>query len=154
MRTLARLILAGACALSLQSPAFAAGHATSADARALLDKAVVELSTVGREKALAEFNQPGGTAFNTGELYVFVFDAKGIYAAYGANPGLVGTDAHDLKDARGKYLVREMIAAARAKGDARVSYVWLNRADNRVEHKKSFVRRVGDLIVGVGYYEG
>jgi len=153
MFSFSRLLLAGACAISLASAAQAGGHATSLQAQALLDKAVSELKVAGPDKALAEFNNAKG-GYKTAELYVFVFDTHGTYEAYGADPKLVGTNVLDLKDVEGKLIVREMIAAAKAQGTGRVDYVWLNRADNRVEHKRSLVRRVGDHIIGVGYYAG
>jgi len=154
----ARLLIAGACAMSLPvalapTVAQAAPHATIAQTQALLDKAVAELKAEGPGKAFAAFNDANG-AYKTRELYVFVFDAKGVYEASGANPRLVGTNAIDMTDAEGKPLVREMIAVAQRKGQGRVDYIWLNRADNRVEHKRSLVQQVGDHIVGVGYYAG
>ncbi len=153
MFTLPRLLLAGACAISFQSAAHAADHATSFQAQALLDKAVAEVNAAGPDKAFAEFNDAKGS-FKTRELYVFVFSMGGVYEASGANPNLVGTAAPDMTDAEGKPLVREMIAVAKSKGHGRVDYIWLNRSDNRVEHKRSLVQRVGDHIVGVGYYAG
>jgi len=153
MVTFPRLLLAGACALSLTSAAHAAGHATSHEAQGLLDKAVAELNTAGPNKAFAEFNA-GQAPYKAHELYVFVFTLNGVYEASGANPKLVGTNAIDMTDAEGKLLVREMIQIAKTRGQGRVDYVWLNRADNHVEHKRSLVQRVGDHIVGVGYYAG
>jgi len=153
MFSFSRFLLASACVLSLSSAAQAAPHASSREAQALLDKAVTELQVAGPAKALAEFNDAHG-AFRTRELYVFVFSINGVYEASGGNPKLVGTNAPDMTDAEGKPLVREMISVAKAKGHGRVDYVWLNRADNRVEHKRSLVQRVGDHIVGVGYYAG
>ena len=152
MFLMSRVLLAGACALSLSSAAIAGGHASSSDARAMLEKAVTELKTAGPEKALAEFNQSGD--FNRGELYVFVLDMKGVYEAYGPNPKLVGTDVIDMTDAEGHYLVREMIDIAKNKGQGKLKYVWLNRADNRMEKKASLIERVGDHVVGVGYHPG
>ena len=154
MRTVSRMLIAGACALALQA---GSGHAapprnaTAADAKAMLESAVAELNTAGEEKAFAEFNEGEG-AFNTGELYVFVFNLDGIYEAYGAHPGLVGTDVLDLTDAEGKPIVRDMIEIARTTGHGKINYVWLNRADNRVERKMSLIELVGDHVVGVGYY--
>jgi len=151
LASLTPALLVGTCAMSLPSAAYAATHATSAQAQALLDKAVDELKTAGPEKALPEFNQTSG-AYNNGELYVFVLDMKGVYEAYGANPKLVGTDVIDMADAEGKQIVREMIGIANGSGHGKISYVWLNRSDNRIEHKFSLIQRVGDHIVGVGYY--
>ncbi|HVI49743.1 MAG TPA: cache domain-containing protein [Candidatus Sulfotelmatobacter sp.] len=150
MLKMTRVLVAGIAVLWAQS-ALAQDKATPEQAKALLDKAVAELQMDGPEKAFAQFNDPK-SGYTIGELYVFVFDLKGKYEASGANPSLTGTDAHDLHDAEGKFLVREMIALAKSKGHGRVDYVWLNRADNQVEKKRSLVQRVGDHIVGVGYY--
>jgi len=120
-------------------------------AELLLARAVEAVGKDGPQQAFAAFNRRDG-GFSDGELYVFVFDLNGRYEASGANPKLVGQDARDMKDAEGKLLVREMIDIARTKGEGAVEYVWLNRVDNKVETKRSLVKRVGDHIVGVGYY--
>ena len=148
-----RAMLAVACALSLQSAGQAANHASSLQAQAMLDKAVAEVKVAGPDKAFAEFNESKG-AYNTRELYVFAFSMKGVYEASGADPKLVGSNALDLTDVEGKRIVREMIDVTKTKGHGRVDYIWLNRLDNRVEHKRSLVQRVGDHIIGVGYYAG
>ena len=147
-----RPLFIGVCALALQpTTAQAAPHSTAAEAQAMLQKAVAEINTVGAKKAFAEFNQAKGP-FHTGELYVFVFNLNGIYEAYGAHPGMVGTDVSDLTDAEGKPIVRDMIDIAKTTGHGKINYVWLNRSDNRVEHKMSLIELVGDHVVGVGYY--
>lgn len=148
-RILTLLFLA---AMVLAGPAANAGERTGAEqARALLDKAVVMLTRDGSHKAFAAFNDRNG-GFVVDELYVFAFDMKGKYMASGANPKLTGTDALDLKDAEGKAVVREMIDIAGRQDQGEVDYVWLNRADNRVERKHSLIRRVNGYILGVGYY--
>jgi len=151
MLKVARVLMAGAAILWAGSALAQEPKATPAQAKALLDKAVAELKMDGPEKAFAQFNDPK-SGYTIGELYVFVFDMKGKYEASGGNSKLVGTDAHDLHDAEGKYLVQEMIALAKSKGSGRVDYVWLNRADNHVEKKRSLIQRVDGHIVGVGYY--
>jgi cytochrome c len=128
-----------------------AEHATPGQAQALLDRAVATVQKDGPDRAFAQFDDPSA-GFVVGDLYVFVFDLKGVYHASGANPRLVGSDAYDLTDVEGKPLVREMIARAKSSGHGEVSYVWLDRTDNKVERKHSLVQRVGDYIVGVGYY--
>lgn len=153
MFSLSRLLLASACALTIPAGAIAAPHATSREAQAMLDKAVAEIGKAGPEKAFAEFDSPDG-GFKAKDLYVFVFNLKGVYEASGANPKLVGTDAIDMTDAEGKPVVQAMIAAVKNQPQGRVDYIWLDRMDNRVEHKRSLVKRVGNHIVGVGYYMG
>lgn len=135
------------------SPSWATeAEATQAQAQALLASAVAKIKADGPQAAYAAFNDPKG-AFVKGEHYVFAFDMNGVYLASGANPGLVGSNAIDLKDAEGKALVREMIALAKRSGKGTVDYVWLNRATNRVEPKHSYIEMVGDAIIGVGFYE-
>lgn len=133
------------------SSAMAGERASVEQARALLDKAVAQLTRDGPDKTFAAFNDRNG-GFIVNELYVFAFDMDGKYMASGANPRLAGTDARDLTDAEGKLLVREMIEIASRKGQGEVDYVWLNRIDNAVEKKHSLIRRVNDYVVGVGYY--
>lgn len=121
------------------------------EAELLLRRAVDKLKADGPDAAFTAFNQHTGD-YTSGELYVFVFTMKGKYMASGANPALTGQDAYKLKDAEGKHIVQEMIHIAKKSGSGAVSYVWLNRADNKVESKRSVIQRVGDYIVGVGYY--
>ena len=141
-----------AAALFISSAAMADAAMDKAQmAKDLLDKAVAKIKADGPNKAFAAFDDRNG-AFVANELYVFVFSLDGHYAASGANPKLVGTDAHELKDAAGKPLVHDMVELAKTAGSGEVDYMWLNRADNRVETKHSIIQRVGDYVVGVGYY--
>ena len=139
-----------ACLMLWAIPALAQ-HATPEQAHALLDRAVATVQKDGPEKAFAEFDAPAA-GFVAGELYVFVLDLQGVYHASGANPRLVGTNVYDVTDVEGKPLFREMIARAKSSGHGEVDYVWLDRSDNKVERKRSLVQRVGDYVVGVGYY--
>jgi cytochrome c len=122
-------------------------------AQALLDKAVSYLQEQPPEKAYAAFNNQKGR-FVEGDLYVFVFDLEtGIMHAHGGRPeGLVGMNVLDLRDASGKPLIREMVEVARTKGSGNVEYMWLNYRINHLETKNSFIQRVGNNVVGVGYY--
>jgi cytochrome c len=138
--------------ISLSASVFAADHADPLKAKAMLDRAEEEVQK-NPSKAFTTFNDPKG-GFVDGELYVFVIDMAGKYMASGGNPKLTGSNALNTKDAAGKPLFQEMIAATRAKPDALVAYTWLNRTTNKVESKRTFVKRVGSYIVGVGYYLG
>lgn len=122
------------------------------EAQALLEKAVAQMQTAGVAPAYQSFNDPKG-GFIRGDLYVFAIGIDdGKYRASGASPQLVGTDARELHDAAGKPLIQEMITLAREKGSGTVDYVWRNPATNAIEAKHSLIQRVGDVLVGVGYY--
>lgn len=128
-------------------------RATREQAEELLEKAVAEVKTAGAGPAYAAFNDPRG-GFVRDDLYVFAIGLKdGKYRAYGAVPQLSGQPASELRDAAGKPMVRQMIALAKKKGSGQVSYVWRNPATNAVESKHTVIRRVNDVLLGVGYYE-
>lgn len=127
-------------------------RSTVEEAQAMLDNAVALIQKAGAGPAYQSFNDPQG-GFTRGDLYVFAIGIDdGKYRAYGASPQMSGTDARELHDAAGKPLVQEMIALAKEKGSGTVDYVWRNPATNAVETKHSMIKRVGDVLVGVGYY--
>jgi cytochrome c len=137
--------------LACVPPAWASSHSTPQQAKVFFDKAVAYMQANGPEKAFAAFNNPKGE-FVQDDLYVFALDLQGTYFASGANPGLAGLNVRETRDAAGNSLFKEMIELARNKGEGTVSYVWLDRADNRLDHKTSYIKRIGDYFIGVGYY--
>jgi cytochrome c len=152
MLTARRIGLAACLALLVALPASAdTDRAGPERAMALVARAVTYLKAHGKDDAAKAFNDPKGP-FVQGELYIFVLGTDGHYVAYGADPMLVGADVHDLKDAEGTPIVQQMIDRTASKPDAMVEYVWLNRPENKVEHKRSYVIREGDWIIGAGYY--
>jgi cytochrome c len=127
-------------------------RASLEEATAMLNKAVALLKKSGGETAFRAFNDPIGGYF-IDDLYVFAIGLDdGKYRASGAAPNLTGTDVRELTDAAGKPLFKEMIELAKQKGGGTVDYVWRNPATNAVEEKHSLIQRVGDVLLGVGYY--
>jgi cytochrome c len=121
------------------------------EARDLLDRAAAALRANPKE-ALSAFNNPT-SRFTHYDLYVFVVGINdGKFYAMGANPGLVGLDVKDLKDAAGKPIIQDMIAIVKEKGSGEYDYVWRSPANNKVEPKHSYIERVDDYLIGVGYY--
>ena len=87
------------------------------------------------------------------DQYVFAIGIDdGKYRAYGASPQLTGMDGRGLRDATGKPVVEEIISLAKEKGSGTVDYMWRNPATNAVEQKISLIKRVDDVVLGVGYY--
>jgi cytochrome c len=127
-------------------------RASQADALALLERAVAYVKNAGPDTAFAAFNSPQG-GFTYDDQYVFVIGIEdGKYRASGASPQLNGMDVRGLKDAAGYSLFEDMIGLAKTKGSGTVRYVWRNPATNAVETKSSLIQRVGDVLLGVGYY--
>lgn len=119
--------------------------------QALVDDAVAHLKKVGPDKAFAAFNDPKGKWVKD-DLYVFVFDAKGVYRATGFRPERTGSDAWELTDAAGLKVVQEIIRKAKRNGSGLVDYLWKNPASGKLENKTSYVVQVGDYVVGAGFY--
>ena len=127
-------------------------RATRVEAQALLDRAVSFLKAGNADTAYAAFNDPQG-GFTHDDQYVFAVGLQdGRYRASGASPHLSGMDVRGLKDAAGTPLFDNMIALALKDGSGTVDYVWRNPATNAVEAKHTLIQRVGDVLVGVGYY--
>lgn len=121
------------------------------EAKGLVKKAVALIKEKGNEKAFAEINNPAGK-FVKGELYVFVFDAKGIVLAHGATQKLVGKNMHDLKDSDGRFFVQDILKAGKP-GGGWTEYNWSNPATKKIAAKTTYVEPAGDSIVGCGFYK-
>ncbi len=65
---------------------------------------------------------------------------------------MVGSNGIEAQSADGRYYVQEMIALAQNSGEGWVEYEFINPCTGDFAPKVSFVKRVGDLIVGVGAY--
>ena len=151
------LLSAGLTSTATAAPAnqmaIADARSGAKDAKAMLDHAVSYLNDNSPERAFAAFNNQNGS-FYSNDLYTFVVGIEdGIMHAHGGAPeAIVGSDVRGLRDAAGKLVIKEMLAAANQPDGGTVNYVWLNRVTNRVEDKTSLVRKVGKYLVGVGYY--
>ncbi|SHG65357.1 cache domain-containing protein [Massilia sp. CF038] len=152
MKIMFQLALAASCTLALAAQAVAADKGTAAEAVALVQKAGAFLKANGKEKAYAEFNNPAGS-FKDRDLYIIVYDLKGVNAAHGANPKMIGKDLIDLKDADGVPIVRNFIELANTKGKGWVDYKWPNPVSKAIEAKSTYIEKHGDVLIGAGIYK-
>jgi len=121
------------------------------DAKNLLAKAVDHMEKDGPAKAFCAFNDPAGP-YHKGPLYVFAINMDGVYFAHAAAPTLVGTSLRDLRDASGQLFGKNIMEVITTHGEGAVDYMWLNYSSNKVEKKHSYVKKVGEFVLGVGYY--
>ncbi len=133
---------------------FAAQAATQEEAKALTEKAVAYLKANGKDKAIAEFNNPAGQ-FVKGALYIIAQDFNGVMLANGGNPKLAGQNHLALKDPNGKFFVKEMVEVAKSKGSGWVEYSWTNPVAKKVQPKKTWIQRIegADMYVGCGIFQ-
>src|ERR1700738_3180621 len=149
-----RLVLSSAgvsIMLAVACSALAAEGSSAEEAKDLLNKAVSYVEKERPAKAFCAFNDPSG-AFHKGPLYVFVINMDGVYFAHSAAPTLVGTSLRDTRDAAGQPVGKDIMEGIATQGEGSVDYMWLNYTTNKVEKKRSFVKRVKDFVLGVGYY--
>ncbi|MQA42107.1 cache domain-containing protein [Rugamonas aquatica] len=133
----------------------AAEKGTADEAVAMVKKASEFLKKNGKEKAFAEFNNPKGQ-FIQKDLYIFAFGANGdgVELANGANVKLVGKNVLEMKDADGKYLIKDILALGMSKeGKGWVDYKWPNPSTGKVDGKRTYVERVDDVVIGCGIYK-
>jgi len=126
-------------------------RAAPAQATAMLERAVAAMRA-DQAKALAAFNDLNG-GYIEDDLYVFVVGLDdGKFRAHGVTSRLVGTDGYALTDPNGKPIIRQMADALKDKDRGELEYAWRNPVTRQVENKHTVFQKVGDSLVGVGYY--
>jgi signal transduction histidine kinase len=116
--------------------------------------AVGQIETRGGA-AFPLFHDPTGP-FIAKDAYIFVIDLNGVELVNPAFPNLEGRNLLDVKDTRGKYLVRDMLNVVRTTGSGWVDYMWPKPGESISTQKSTYVRqaRLGQqtVLVGCGVY--
>jgi signal transduction histidine kinase len=141
-------LVTAALASGIAANAFAADFGSAAEAKAMLDKAVVAVKA-DKAKALAAFNAGQG-GFKDRDLYPFCAGADGNFTAH---PALLGKSMKELKDKTGKAMGEEMLKVAAEGKVAEVSYMWPRPGATDPVQKISYVTKIGDQVCAVGYYK-
>jgi len=127
---------------------------TAAEARAMLDNAVVALKA-NEATALAAFNDKSNTKFHDRDLYVFCYDmTDGKFTAH-PNPAVMGTDVRALKakdDPLGQRIF-DTINQSSGGSVLTVDYSFPKPGTTEPVPKQSFVTKVGNQGCAVGYYK-
>jgi cytochrome c len=131
--------------------------ATKKDAEAFVSQAVAYLAENGRERFFNEVRSSNGRFhFIEGtnkELYIFVYDTKGVVLAHGYRVGLNFRNRWNDKDGDGKYWIQDWTNLVNKSGSGWIAYKEYNPANgNKLMTKRSFVRKVDGLIIGCGIY--
>lgn len=128
------------------------GTPTRDEVVAQIHKAVDFYKSVGREKALAEFNKKDGE-FAKGEDYVDVHDISGTCVAHPVTPGIVGLNRLDQADPNGKQFIREIVETAKSKSNGWITYMRKNPVSGKIEKKLAYWQLYDGLIFKAGTYE-
>jgi signal transduction histidine kinase len=139
-----------AAALKQAVSAFSGG--TANDAKKLVERAASVIEASGRQTAFSKINDPHGE-FVIRDLYIFVYGMDGTVLAHGGNPSLIGKGMLAATDAHGKHFIQERIEIAKKAESGWQDYMFKNPESGDIESKTSYIRRVGDMIVGCGVYK-
>ncbi len=119
-----------------------------------VNDAVTLISTSG-EKAYRILNDRDKNFF-FGNVYIFVDDNKGTELVNPAFPELVGKNLIDLKDAAGKFMVRDYLALADKNDSGWIDYLWPKPEESIPSKKSTYIKKVelnnSWVVVGCGYY--
>jgi signal transduction histidine kinase len=141
-------LAAAALMLSTVAVAQSGQSGTSAEAKAMLDKAVAAVKA-DKAKALDMFNKGEG-GFKDRDLYVFCLNASdGVLTAH---PKIKGTKVQTLKDANGVAFGEKFTTATEGKV-SEVGYLWPRPGSDKPVPKVTYFTKVTDQICGVGYYK-
>jgi signal transduction histidine kinase len=151
MKILHKLLIAAA-SLAFMGAACAAGKGTAAEAEAMVKKGVAYAKANGRDKFLAEVVNSKGE-FIDRDLYISVWNTKAVVLAHGVNPKLVGKDIIELKDADGKFFMKEIVSKAASAGSGWVDYKWVNPVTKEIQAKSAYFEKLDDMIISTGHYK-
>jgi signal transduction histidine kinase len=152
MKKVFGFMVAVCLAVGITGVSFGAERATTKDAESMVKKAVAYIKANGKEKAFAEFNNTKGKFIHK-DVYVTVYDMNGKCLAHGQNAKMVGKDLMELKDADGKYLIKERVEVVKAKGKGWQDYKYTNPVSKTIEHKTTYFEKYEDVIVACGVYK-
>jgi len=86
------------------------------------------------------------------DSYVFIIHVNGLCLAHPGKPKLIGKNVIDLKDADGKYFIKDFIESATEKGACWTDYKWSRPNSKKSIFKITYVQKTDDFIVGAGMY--
>ncbi|QJR15248.1 cache domain-containing protein [Usitatibacter palustris] len=136
---------------SLTSFAQDAPRATTADAEAMVKKAIAHYKKNGKEKAIADFNKNPGP-FVDRDLYVTVYTPDAMALAH-INPKMVGKNMMELRDGDGKYHIKERMEAAQKAEKGWQDFTFFNPVSKKIEPKRMYWEKHDGLIFACGAYK-
>jgi cytochrome c len=138
-------------ALGVQTAVLAEEKRTPEEAVAMVKRGAAYIKEVGKDKAIAEFNNPKGK-FVDGSLYIFAYDMKGINLA-SPNPKIIGKNMYEVKDRNGKPTVKSYIEVAQTKGSGWVDFIWPHPITGELQPKSAYIEKVDDILIACGIYK-
>jgi cytochrome c len=150
MKRFFALLAAVAFTAFAQAQTTSHSYGSTAEAEALVKKAIVFYDKNGKDKAMAEFQKSPGP-FVDRDLYVTVYTPQGDALAH-INPKMVGKNMMDLRDANGKYHIKERMEASRKGKSGWQDLEFFNPVTKKVEPKRMYWENHDGLVFAAGAY--
>jgi cytochrome c len=126
-------------------------YGSTAEAEAMVKKAVAFYKKNGKDKSLAEFQKNPGP-FVDRDLYVTVYTLQGDALSH-INPKMVGKNMMELRDPTGKYHIRERLEAAARGTNGWQDFQFFNPVSKKVEPKRMYWEKHDSLVFAAGAYK-
>jgi hypothetical protein len=114
-------------------------------------RAKARYAEVGKDIAMAEFNNPSGQ-FIQAQHYIWVLDLEANMLAHGMNFYFVGLNFIHIMDSNGKKFVKEIVDTAKTKGSGWIDYTWMDPISKKTQPKTLYFEKVDDMIFCCGTY--
>jgi signal transduction histidine kinase len=163
------LLVLGLCAILLFVSAGCGSTQNDLNAEKQTAQAVVHAVAVGLGNILKNYQNEtdrinlirdfiDGIRFYPDESgYFYVYDYDCVNIAHATQKNYQGQNLYDYQDSKGKYVIRELSAAAK-NGGGFVEYYWVNPASssNAEQQKIGYVEPIPgtDYFIGTGVYTG
>lgn len=114
--------------------------ATPEQAKGLLSQMVELAKKEGCDKASEEIKKGKFNLYKN--AYISISDGAGVTLYHSKYPFLAGQNHIDLKDATGKYFIRESMEQTNKTGKSVVNYQWLDPKTKKIEPRTMMVEVV------------
>jgi len=151
MKRVFSLIAAIAVSLFSFNALAAEDRGTAQEAEALVKKAIVYYKKNGKDKSMAEFSKNPGP-FVDRDLYVTVYTMNADSLSH-INPKMVGKNMMDLRDADGKYHIKERMEAAQKGTSGWQDFKFYNPVSKKIEPKRMYWEKYDNLVFAAGAYK-
>lgn len=126
-------------------------RATEPEAEAMVKKAIEYYKKHGKDKTIAELVKKPGP-FVDRDLYVTLYNMNADALAH-INPKMVGKNMMDLRDADGKYHIKERIDAAKTGTSGWQDFKFFNPVTKKIEPKRMYWEKHDGLVFACGAYK-
>ena len=105
------------------------------------------------EEAFSSYTYPLGR-FVFGDLYIYALDFTGMHAAHGERPGLIGTNAWQYQDAKGKYVNQEIIKRLKETSSGGIWVEYVSKGAPKLAYAEKVVdeKKKTEYFIACGYY--